>query len=204
MNHAEMQDLLTVLGGLDHFHAVNDQTKLAEKADSWLLILDGCEYDDALSAIRTYYLDANRKPITPAVIRMFCQRLAVSRQLEHGGYPAGRNFVPVTGKPKWFDKAVDECKKELTANPEATEEELAAIVTSVREEWEAEHPEPVNTTYKVNERACSSPECLCTHTVCFNGLLDHETDRERDGQKYKTVVRCPQCKDALDARAGVA
>lgn len=199
----QAENLLTILATVDHFHSIQSQDKLQIKAQSWAEILGNVEYDDCVAAIHTYYRDANRKPITPAIIRMFAERLAISRNLTASGYGPGRNFVPVTGKPKWFDKAVEECKKELLANPEATEEELAAIVTSVREEWEAENPEPITPTYKVNERSCSSPECMCPHTNCFNGLLDHETYVERDGQKYRTVVRCPQCKSALEARAGV-
>lgn len=54
------------------------------------------------------------------------------------------------------------------------------------------------------ERACPSPACRCTHLECFDGFLDKEETRERDGRKYPAVKRCSICKSALEARTGVA
>lgn len=70
MLKSEVADLLTVLSGLDSLHSTNSQEKLAQKVDSWHMILEDIEYPHALHAVKTHYQDPNAKSLTPGILRM--------------------------------------------------------------------------------------------------------------------------------------
>lgn len=66
----QVSTVLSTLASLDTLHSVSDQAKYATKVESWLGILDDCEYEPTMLALKAHYKDTNAKSITPAVLRM--------------------------------------------------------------------------------------------------------------------------------------
>lgn len=202
MNITEVRALLVWLSSADGRHKPTSEELADTKARVWADLLHDVPAEFALGHARRYYGQTQQRDqmLTPGMLRsawlserdrIVAEEDRLERERLYRSQLPG--MLGGNKKPEWFDDLVKECDA-----AKARGEDPERVAAAFRKPIAVGSPE-------TRIKACRVDICQCTHTECTAGWLDEEEMiRGSNGMRYKTVKRCPVCREAMEMRDEVS